>query len=160
MGFVSSFCTHMRNRSFQYMVRSTYDLFENTSSGKDSYSYNFPKEQSKREKKDRKSSSARAKQPAEPLDRNGKPVEPYTCVEYMGEKKCVVKTTPKMRWPSSVGKKCASTRIGSCHNIFEKLTLAGNVLWETPNCGFSMEIPTTPAPPLDRHPPLCYTPPY
>ena len=96
MGFVSSFCTHMRNRSFQYMVRSTYDLFENTSSGKDSYSYNFPKEQSKREKKDRKSSSARVKQPAEPLDRNGKLVEPYTCVEYMGEKKCVVKTTPKM----------------------------------------------------------------
>lgn len=92
MGFVSSFCTHMRNRSFQYMVRSTYGMFEDTKPGRDSYSYKIPEVQSKRESK----SSVRAKRSAEPLDRNGKPVRPDTCVEYKGEKKYVVSTTPKM----------------------------------------------------------------
>lgn len=92
MGFVSSFCTHMRNRSFQYMVRSTYDLFENTTPSRDSYSYKIPEVQSKRESK----SSVRAKRPAEPLDRNGKVVRPDTCVEYNGEKRYVVSVTPKM----------------------------------------------------------------
>lgn len=92
MGFVSSFCTHMRNRSFQYMVRSTYSMFEETKPGRDSYSYKIPEVQSKREKE----SSVRAKRPAEPLDRNGKVVRPDTCVEYNGEKKYVVSTTPKM----------------------------------------------------------------
>lgn len=92
MGFVSSFCTHMRNRSFQYMVRSTYDLFENTRPGRDSYSYEIPKVQSKREKK----GSASKSKVAEPKDRNGKGVRPDTCVEYKGEKKYVVSTTPKM----------------------------------------------------------------
>lgn len=95
MGFINSFCTHMRNRSFQYMVRSTYSMFEDSKPGRDSYSYKIPEVQSKREKKDRKS-SARAKRPAEPLDRNGKPVRPDTCVEYNGEKKYVVSVTPKM----------------------------------------------------------------
>lgn len=94
MGMFDSFCKHMRNRSFQYMVRSTYDMFENTRPGKDSYSYSLLKEQSKREKKDR-NSSVRAKKPAEPLDKNGKKIREYTCVEYNGEKKLVVRTTPK-----------------------------------------------------------------
>ncbi len=92
MGFVSSFCTHMRNRSFQYMVRSTYSMFEDTTPSRDSYSYKIPKVQSKRKKEN----SMRAKRPAEPLDRNGKVVRPDTCVEYNGEKKYVVSTTPKM----------------------------------------------------------------
>ena len=92
MGFVSSFCTHMRNRSFQYMVRSTYDLFENTTPSRDSYSYKIPEVQSKRVDK----GSVRAKRPAEPKDRNGKVVRPDTCVEYNGEKKYVVSVTPKM----------------------------------------------------------------
>lgn len=91
MGFVSSFCTHMRNRSFQYMVRSTYGIFEDTKLGRDSYSYKIPEVQSKRESK----SSVRAKKPAEPLDKNGKKIREYTCVEYNGEKKLVVRTTPK-----------------------------------------------------------------
>ena len=91
MGFVSSFCTHMRNRSFQYMVRSTYGIFEATKLGRDSYSYKIPEVQSKRESK----SSVRAKKPAEPLDKNGKKIREYTCVEYNGEKKLVVRTTPK-----------------------------------------------------------------
>ena len=92
MGFASSFCTHMRNRSFQYMVRSTYDLFENTTPSRDSYSYKIPEVQSKRKKEN----SVRAKRPAEPKDRNGKVVRPDTCVEYNGEKKYVVSVTPKM----------------------------------------------------------------
>ena len=94
MGFVSSFCTHMRNRSFQYMVRSTYDLFENTTPSRDSYSYEIPKVQSKRVDKGRK--SAGKGKVVEPKDRNGKIVRPDTCVEYKGEKKYVVSTTPKM----------------------------------------------------------------
>ena len=94
MGFINSFCTHMRNRSFQYMVRSTYDMFEDAKPSRDSYSYKIPEVQSKREKKDRK--SAGKGKVAEPLDRNGKPVRPDTCVEYNGEKKYVVSTTPKM----------------------------------------------------------------
>lgn len=94
MGFVSSFCTHMRNRSFQYMVRSTYDLFENTTPGRDSYSYKIPEVQSKRMDKSRKGS--RQIKPVTPQDRNGKCVRPDTCVEYKGEKKYVVSTTPKM----------------------------------------------------------------
>lgn len=94
MGFVSSFCTHMRNRSFQYMVRSTYSMFEDTKPGRDSYSYKIPEVQSKREKKDRK--SAGKGKVATPQDRNGKVVRPDTCVEYNGEKKYVVSTTPKM----------------------------------------------------------------
>lgn len=92
MGFINSFCTHMRNRSFQYMVRSTYSMFEDTKPGRDSYSYKIPKVQSKRKKE----SSMRAKRSAEPKDRNGKVVRPDTCVEYNGEKKYVVSTTPKM----------------------------------------------------------------
>ena len=92
MGFASSFCAHMRNRSFQYMVRSTYSMFEDTKPGRDSYSYKIPEVQSKRESK----SSVRAKRPAEPKDRNGKVVQPDTCVEYNGEKKYVVSTTSKM----------------------------------------------------------------
>lgn len=94
MGFVSSFCTHMRNRSFQYMVRSTYDLFEDTKPGRDSYSYKIPEVQSKRVDKGRK--SAGKGKVATPQDRNGKCVRPDTCVEYKGEKKYVVSTTPKM----------------------------------------------------------------
>lgn len=94
MGFVSSFCAHMRNRSFQYMVRSTYDLFENTTPSRDSYSYRIPEVQSKREKKGRK--SAGKSKVATPQDRNGKVVRPDTCVEYKGEKKYVISTTPKM----------------------------------------------------------------
>lgn len=94
MGFVSSFCTHMRNRSFQYMVRSTYSMFEDTKPGRDSYSYKIPEVQSKREKKDRK--NAGKGKVATPKDRNGKVVRPDTCVEYKGEKKYVVSTTPKM----------------------------------------------------------------
>ena len=94
MGFASSFCMHMRNRSFQYMVRSTYDLFEDTKLGRDSYSYKIPEVQSKRVDKDRK--SAGKGKVAEPLDRNGKVVRPDTCVEYNGEKKYVVSVTPKM----------------------------------------------------------------
>lgn len=94
MGFVSSFCTHMRNRSFQYMVRSTYSMFEDTKPGRDSYSYKIPEVQSKRESKSRKT-CGKSKN-AEPLDRNGKPVRPDTCVEYKGEKKYVVSVTPKM----------------------------------------------------------------
>lgn len=92
MGFASTFCTNMRNRSFQYMVRSTYNLFENTTPSRDSYSYKIPEVQSKRKKE----SNVRAKRPAEPKDRNGKVVRPDTCVEYNGEKKYVVSTTPKM----------------------------------------------------------------
>lgn len=68
MGIFDSFCKNMRNRSFQYMVRSTYDMLDDNKPGRDSYSYNFLKEQSKREKK----KSVRAKRPAEPLDKNGK----------------------------------------------------------------------------------------
>lgn len=94
MGFVSSFCTHMRNRSFQYMVRNTYDLFENTKPSRDSYSYKIPEVQSKRGDKGRK--SAGKGKVVEPKDRNGKIVRPDTCVEYKGEKKYVVSTTPKM----------------------------------------------------------------
>lgn len=92
MGFINSFCTHMRNRSFQYMVRSTYNMFEDTKPGRNSYSYKIPEVQSKRKKE----SSMRAKRSAEPKDRNGKVVRPDTCVEYKGEKKYVVSTTPKM----------------------------------------------------------------
>ena len=94
MGFVSSFCTHMRNRSFQYMVRSTYSMFEDTKPGRNSYSYEIPEVQSKRVDKGRK--SAGKDKVATPLDRNGKVVRPDTCVEYNGEKKYVVSTTPKM----------------------------------------------------------------
>ena len=94
MGFINSFCTHMRNRSFQYMVRSTYNMFEDTKPGRNSYSYKIPEVQSKRGKKDRK--SAGKGKVAEPKDRNGKVVRPDTCVEYNGEKKYVVSTTPKM----------------------------------------------------------------
>ena len=92
MGFITSFCTHMRNRSFQYMVRSTYSMFEDTKPGRDSYSYKIPEVQSKRKKE----GGVRAKRPAEPKDRNGKVVRPDTCVEYNGEKKYVVSVTPKM----------------------------------------------------------------
>lgn len=94
MGFVSSFCTHMRNRSFQYMVRSTYGIFEDTKLGRDSYSYKIPKVQSKSVDKGRK--SAGKDKVATPLDRNGKRVRPDTCVEYNGEKRYVVSVTPKM----------------------------------------------------------------
>ncbi len=94
MGFASSFCTHMRNRSFQYMVRSTYDLFENTTPSRDSYSYKIPEVQSKRVDKGGK--SAGKGKVAEPKDKNGKVVRPDTCVEYNGEKKYVVSVTPKM----------------------------------------------------------------
>lgn len=94
MGFVSSFCTHMRNRSFQYMVRSTYGMFEDTKPGRDSYSYKIPKVQSKRENKG-KVGAGKGKV-VEPQDRNGKRVRPDTCVEYKGEKKYVVSTTSKM----------------------------------------------------------------
>ena len=94
MGFASSFCTHMRNRSFQYMVRSTYDLFEKDKPGRDSYSYRIPEVQSKSVDKGRK--SAGKGKVATPQDRNGKRVRPDTCVEYKGEKKYVVSTTPKM----------------------------------------------------------------
>lgn len=91
MGMFDSFCKHMRNRSFQYMVRSTYDVLDKNKSSGDSYSYNLPKQQSKSEKK----KNVRAKKPAEPLDKNGKKIREYTCVEYNGEKKLVVRTTPK-----------------------------------------------------------------
>ena len=94
MGFASSFCTHMRNRSFQYMVRSTYSMFEDTKPVRDSCSYKIPEVQSKRMDKGRQ--SAGKGKVAAPLDRNGKPVRPDTCVEYNGEKKYVVSTTPKM----------------------------------------------------------------
>lgn len=94
MGFVSSFCTHMRNRSFQYMVRSTYSMFEDTKPGRDSYSYEIPEVQSKRESKSR--GKCGKSKTAEPKDRNGKVVRPDTCVEYNGEKKYVVSVTPKM----------------------------------------------------------------
>ena len=95
MGFASSFCTHMRNRSFQYMVRSTYNLFENTTPSRDSYSYKIPEVQSKRVDKGRKGKCGQNKVAA-PRDRNGKCVRPDTCVEYKGEKKYVVSTTSKM----------------------------------------------------------------
>lgn len=91
MGMFDSFCKHMRNRSFQYMVRSTYDVLDGNKPGRDSYSYNIPEQQPKREKQ----KSVRAKKPAEPLDKNGKKIREYTCVEYNGEKKLVVRTTPK-----------------------------------------------------------------
>ena len=95
MGFASSFCAHMRNRSFQYMVRSTYGLFENTTHSRDSYSSRIPEVQPKRENKSGKSKCGQSKVAA-PRDRNGKVVRPDTCVEYKGEKKYVVSTTSKM----------------------------------------------------------------
>ena len=94
MGFVSSFCTHMRNRSFQYMVRSTYSMFEDIKSSRDSYSYKIPEVQSKREDKG-KGKCGKSKN-VEPKDKNGNVVRPDTCVEYNGEKKYVVSVTPKM----------------------------------------------------------------
>ena len=89
MGFATSFCKHMRNRSFQYMVRSTYDLFEKEKPSRDSYSYNSPN-QSKRVKK------VREEVVHNPLDKNGVPCKPYYMCKYNGEEKKIVRTTPKM----------------------------------------------------------------
>lgn len=89
MGFATSFCKHMRNRSFQYMVRSTYDLFEKDKPGRDSYSYNSLN-QSKRVKK------VREEVVHTPLDKNGRVCRAGSFCRCNGEEKRIVRTTPKM----------------------------------------------------------------
>ena len=54
MGFGQNFCRNMAKRSYQYAVRSTYDLFKPAKSSNDSpssYFYEQEKEERKREEK-------------------------------------------------------------------------------------------------------------
>lgn len=66
MSLFTNFCRNMSKRSYQYMVRSTYAVLPSTREKRDSHSYKIPKQSTK--------------EPAEPLDKNGRRV-------WVGDKK-------------------------------------------------------------------------
>lgn len=85
MGLGTNFCRNMAKRSFQYMVRSTYPIFEKDSNRKES-GYNFSEEPSKR--------GSKGKEPAK--DKNGHIVRPNCWCEFQGSDYFIVDVVGKM----------------------------------------------------------------